>query len=239
METLCVCVCVCVLTSDLPWPPAWPCPSCWLLNVPSELLKLVNQWVEVEEPLQPADVIPSTCVSAFCLRMKNHIQRRRCSRETVSSWNKPLVCLHYCYWVKVEMMALVQIQHVSAHQFVTFQLLSAWRSVEERCLTSVGERGYRGGFIVNIRLSFINISPACRAAANDDSHCRSICELLRILFWSIKCQKIVKTVKNNVLKCLDFIHNPNIFSLLPQRRNESRKYSHLRSTNQRIFTCFA
>lgn len=54
----------------------------------------------------------------------------------------------------------------------------AVRLRDVKCPTYVGEFGDRGGFIVNIRLSFINISPA----ANDDSHCRSICELLRIPF---------------------------------------------------------
>lgn len=98
VETVCVCVC------DLPWPPAWPRPSCWLLNVPSELLKLVNQCVEVEERWQLCSLAPPACTRyslhmCFCFlspNEKNHIQWRRCSRETLSSWNQPLVCLHYC-----------------------------------------------------------------------------------------------------------------------------------------------
>uniref|UniRef100_A0A8C9WZD0 Uncharacterized protein n=1 Tax=Sander lucioperca TaxID=283035 RepID=A0A8C9WZD0_SANLU len=35
-----------------------------------------------------------------------------------------------------------------------------------------------------------------------------------------------------------FVHNSKIFSLLSQRREETRKYSHLRSRNQRIILFF-
>lgn len=70
VETVCVCVC------DLPWPPAWPRPSCWLLNVPSELLKLVNQCVEVEERWQLCSLAPPACTRyslhmCFCFLSPN------------------------------------------------------------------------------------------------------------------------------------------------------------------------
>lgn len=44
--------CVCVVMSDLPWPSVESYPSCWLLSGLSELLKLLNQCVEVEEESQ-------------------------------------------------------------------------------------------------------------------------------------------------------------------------------------------
>ena len=61
----------------------------------------------------------------------------------------------------------------------------------------------------------------------------------KCVVWLIKCQKKVKkmliSVSYDTLICR-FVNNLKVYSLLPQRSKETRKYSHSQSWNQRIWS---